>query len=124
VHSGLFGGAAPDALVGLVRILAALHDERGGTAVPGQYETEWIGEGALASAAGRGRPAGEIGCGGSIPLVAALSRTWPRADVVLWGVQEMVRARIHGCDESVDPAELERMVVAQARLLSVLGGRG
>jgi acetylornithine deacetylase/succinyl-diaminopimelate desuccinylase-like protein len=35
VHSGAFGGAAPDALVCLIRILATLHDSRGDVAVPG-----------------------------------------------------------------------------------------
>ena len=33
VHSGMFGGAAPDALVALIRILATLHDARGNVAV-------------------------------------------------------------------------------------------
>ena len=35
VHSGTFGGAAPDALVALVRMLATLHDAKGDVAVPG-----------------------------------------------------------------------------------------
>jgi acetylornithine deacetylase/succinyl-diaminopimelate desuccinylase-like protein len=35
VHSGAFGGPAPDALVCLIRILATLHDSRGDVAVPG-----------------------------------------------------------------------------------------
>ncbi|MFQ5948404.1 MAG: dipeptidase, partial [Acidimicrobiia bacterium] len=35
VHSGQFGGAFPDALTVLVRLLATLHDERGEVAVPG-----------------------------------------------------------------------------------------
>ena len=35
VHSGMFGGAAPDALVALIRILATLHDARGNVAVQG-----------------------------------------------------------------------------------------
>jgi acetylornithine deacetylase/succinyl-diaminopimelate desuccinylase-like protein len=35
VHSGTFGGAAPDALVALVRMLATLHNARGDVAVPG-----------------------------------------------------------------------------------------
>jgi cysteinylglycine-S-conjugate dipeptidase len=34
-HSGGFGGAAPDALTGLCRLLATLHDERGVVAVEG-----------------------------------------------------------------------------------------
>jgi acetylornithine deacetylase/succinyl-diaminopimelate desuccinylase-like protein len=35
VHSGSFGGAAPDALVSLVQMLATLHDAQGNVAVPG-----------------------------------------------------------------------------------------
>jgi len=37
VHSGMFGGAAPDALVALIRCLATLHDARGNVAVPGLH---------------------------------------------------------------------------------------
>ncbi len=35
VHSGLYGGAAPDGLTALVRLVATLHDEAGDVAVPG-----------------------------------------------------------------------------------------
>jgi acetylornithine deacetylase/succinyl-diaminopimelate desuccinylase-like protein len=35
VHSGMFGGAVPDALTTLCRLLATLHDESGDVAVPG-----------------------------------------------------------------------------------------
>jgi acetylornithine deacetylase/succinyl-diaminopimelate desuccinylase-like protein len=35
VHSGMFGGAVPDALTTLCRLLATLHDEAGDVAVPG-----------------------------------------------------------------------------------------
>ncbi|MGH3737407.1 MAG: dipeptidase [Micromonosporaceae bacterium] len=35
VHSGMYGGAAPDALSSLCRVLATLHDEAGDVAVPG-----------------------------------------------------------------------------------------
>lgn len=35
MHSGMFGGPAPDALVALTRMLAGLHDERGNVAVGG-----------------------------------------------------------------------------------------
>lgn len=34
VHSGLYGGPLPDALTVLARLLATLHDERGGVAIP------------------------------------------------------------------------------------------
>ncbi len=35
VHSGMFGGAVPDALTSLVRLLATLHDDAGDVAIPG-----------------------------------------------------------------------------------------
>ena len=35
VHSGMWGGAVPDALTAMVRLLATLHDEHGAVAVPG-----------------------------------------------------------------------------------------
>jgi acetylornithine deacetylase/succinyl-diaminopimelate desuccinylase-like protein len=35
VHSGMFGGAVPDAITPLIRTLASLHDDAGDVAVPG-----------------------------------------------------------------------------------------
>ncbi|HKD97879.1 MAG TPA: dipeptidase [Micromonosporaceae bacterium] len=44
MHSGMFGGAAPDALAALVRILATLRDEHGNTTVTGLDNTQtWSG---------------------------------------------------------------------------------
>jgi acetylornithine deacetylase/succinyl-diaminopimelate desuccinylase-like protein len=43
VHSGIFGGPAPDALVALIRMLATLHDEQGDVAVPGLFSGPWSG---------------------------------------------------------------------------------
>jgi cysteinylglycine-S-conjugate dipeptidase len=40
VHSGMFGGAVPDALIALVRLLASLHDDAGDVAVPGLVRTQ------------------------------------------------------------------------------------
>ncbi|MCX4695986.1 M20/M25/M40 family metallo-hydrolase [Streptomyces sp. NBC_01408] len=42
-HSGEFGGAAPDALLVLLRALATLHDARGDVAVPGLRREPWDG---------------------------------------------------------------------------------
>ena len=45
VHSGMFGGAAPDALMALVRMLATLHDDAGTTRVRGlANDMTWDGE--------------------------------------------------------------------------------
>lgn len=43
-HSGQYGGAAPDALVTLVRALASLWDANGDVAVDGLRREEWTGE--------------------------------------------------------------------------------
>ncbi|GAA0702101.1 dipeptidase [Kitasatospora atroaurantiaca] len=44
LHSGAFGGAAPDALQALVRVLATLHDELGDVAVKGlRADQTWPG---------------------------------------------------------------------------------
>jgi acetylornithine deacetylase/succinyl-diaminopimelate desuccinylase-like protein len=233
VHSGVFGGPAPDALMALVRLLATLHDDRGEVAVAGLTSYEWpgadlpedlyrvmaglppdvplLGSGTIASrlwsrpavnvigldapsvdrsstivvpharamvslriapgsdpaaelraltdhlraaapwgvtvelapmpvagafAAGTGgpaaaaarraladaygRPAAEVGSGGSIPLLPALQAAVPRAEFVLWGAEDTAASRIHGPDESVDLAELERCIVAQSLLFAYL----
>src|SRR3954447_22332625 len=44
-HSGQYGGAAPDALLAVVRALASLHDEHGDVAVAGLKRDEWTGRG-------------------------------------------------------------------------------
>jgi acetylornithine deacetylase/succinyl-diaminopimelate desuccinylase-like protein len=44
MHSGMFGGPAPDSLVGLIQVLASLHDEHGNTTVDGLDATQtWSG---------------------------------------------------------------------------------
>lgn len=43
VHSGLFGGAVPDALLALIKMLATMHDEAGNTVIPGLQGGDWEG---------------------------------------------------------------------------------
>jgi acetylornithine deacetylase/succinyl-diaminopimelate desuccinylase-like protein len=236
VHSGMFGGPAPDALMTMVKLLGTLHDDRGDVAVDGLKRLHWdgveyaeddyrdvagvladvpmigtgdvsemlwarpsinvvgldapsvadaanvliptasaivsarivpgqdpaearallaehlrkhspygvqveieeiqAGEGFTAERDGvgflaavdaleqaYGRRVGYVGQGGSIPLANVLSRTAPNGhgEVILWGAQDE-NARIHGIDESVDLAELERCVEQQVRFLQILGG--
>ncbi len=44
MHSGMFGGPAPDPVLGLIQMLASLHDEHGNTTVDGLDATQkWTG---------------------------------------------------------------------------------
>jgi acetylornithine deacetylase/succinyl-diaminopimelate desuccinylase-like protein len=54
-----------------------------------------------------------IGSGASIPLVSSLQKVAPGSAVVLWGAEDVALSRIHASDESVDPTEIEKMIVAQ-----------
>ena len=67
-----------------------------------------------------GRPPEEAGSGGSIPLLATLQQASPNAEFILWGPEDRAAARIHASDESVDPSEIEQMILAQAFLLQRL----
>jgi acetylornithine deacetylase/succinyl-diaminopimelate desuccinylase-like protein len=64
----------------------------------------------------------EAGSGGSIPLLETLQKAAPNAEFILWGPEDLAGARIHASDESVDPSEIERMILAQAFLLQRLAG--
>ncbi len=69
-----------------------------------------------------GKPPGEAGSGGSIPLPETLQQVAPSAGFILWGPEDLAAARIHASDESVEPSEIERMILAQAILLQQLAG--
>ena len=77
--------------------------------------------GALADAYGRA-PVTQ-GQGGSIPLCNALQRTYPDASIMLIGVEEP-GCQIHAPNESVAPAEIERIALAEALFLSRYGAAG
>ena len=67
-----------------------------------------------------GRLAVEIGAGGSIPLIDSLTAAVPDAEILLFGAQDPL-ARIHAPNESVDLAELERAVLAEALFIRNFG---
>ncbi|MEU4210781.1 dipeptidase [Streptomyces sp. NPDC026206] len=67
-----------------------------------------------------GKETTTTGQGGSIPTCDALQQTYPHAEIMLVGVEEP-RCLIHAPNESVDPAEIENMALAQALFLTGLG---
>ena len=84
VHSGMFGGAVPDALTALVRLLAGLHDEAGDITVPGLSSGEAAdldySEERLRQESGLLDGVSTIGTG---PL---LSRIWTRPSMTTIGI--------------------------------------
>jgi acetylornithine deacetylase/succinyl-diaminopimelate desuccinylase-like protein len=69
-----------------------------------------------------GKPAGDCGSGGSIPLLDILQDVSPKAQFVLWGAEDLAQSRIHASNESVDPNEVRDMILAQAIFLNKFGG--
>ncbi|KZF04492.1 MAG: dipeptidase [Rhodococcus sp. (in: high G+C Gram-positive bacteria)] len=67
-----------------------------------------------------GEPVVSAGQGGSIPLCNVLAQTFPKAEIILMGVEEPL-CRIHAPNESVDPREIENLAVAEALFLQKLG---
>ena len=63
------------------------------------------------------RPVTTEGQGGSIPLCNVLHETFPDAEIMLIGVEEP-RCLIHAPNESVDPAEIEHLALAEAVFLA------
>jgi acetylornithine deacetylase/succinyl-diaminopimelate desuccinylase-like protein len=68
-----------------------------------------------------GRSAVETGSGGSVPLVPVLARTFPDAEILIYGASDE-KSRYHSVDESVDLADLERAALAEALFLADLAG--
>jgi acetylornithine deacetylase/succinyl-diaminopimelate desuccinylase-like protein len=69
-----------------------------------------------------GRPAVEIGVGGSISFVAAITKLLPDAEILITGVEDP-DTRAHGTNESLHLATFERACLAEALLLARLGQR-
>jgi cysteinylglycine-S-conjugate dipeptidase len=63
-----------------------------------------------------GRPMVTLGDGGSIPLCTAFADACPEAELILIGVEEPL-SLIHAPNESVDPAEIAAMALAEALFL-------
>ena len=127
VPPGLDARQAEEALVAHLRSVAPWHVKVEVEAEPpGQpfrattggpaYETM---DGALEAA--YGRPVTTQGVGGSIPLCNVLSETFPKAEIILLGVEEPT-CLIHAPNESVDPGEIERIALSEALFLERYAG--
>jgi acetylornithine deacetylase/succinyl-diaminopimelate desuccinylase-like protein len=62
----------------------------------------------------------DMGVGGSIPFIAEFLEAFPDASVLVTGVEDP-DTRAHGADEGLHLAEFERVVLAEALLLTRLG---
>jgi acetylornithine deacetylase/succinyl-diaminopimelate desuccinylase-like protein len=84
VHSGLFGGAAPDALMALIKLLAQITDDDGTCAIPGILSGEWAGaeysEEMLRTNAGVLDGVDLVGTGG------VASRLWSKPSISVLGI--------------------------------------
>ncbi|MFC6238074.1 M20/M25/M40 family metallo-hydrolase [Longivirga aurantiaca] len=121
-HSGQFGGAAPDALLALLRGLATLHDDAGDVAVEGLRRVEWDGGGpdeeefrALAGLAdgmdlvGTGTLGSRVWSG---PAITVIGMDTPTVAGSLNAVQDYARAKLNvRVHPAQDPAEAQRLVV-------------
>jgi acetylornithine deacetylase/succinyl-diaminopimelate desuccinylase-like protein len=62
----------------------------------------------------------DVGVGGSIPFIADLLEVFPDAAILVTGVEDP-DSRAHGANESVHLGELQKVVLAEALLLTKIG---
>jgi acetylornithine deacetylase/succinyl-diaminopimelate desuccinylase-like protein len=125
-HSGQYGGAAPDALLALLRALASLHDDHGDVAVKGLRREEWAGAGpseeefrALAEVAD-GMPLIGTGTLGSRvwsgPAITVIGIDVPPVDGALNAVSPHARAKLNiRVHPEQDAAEAQAAVIRHLR---------
>jgi acetylornithine deacetylase/succinyl-diaminopimelate desuccinylase-like protein len=104
-HSGSYGGAAPDALLALIRALASLHDEKGDVAVAGLRREAWPGaieeDDVFRAAAGVEPGAPLFGTGGlgerllTGPAITVTGIDAPPVDGAANAVQPYARAKLN-----------------------------
>ncbi|MEU6232106.1 dipeptidase [Kitasatospora sp. NPDC047058] len=122
VPPGTDAGAAADALTAHLKAAAPwgahVEVEREGTGSPFRAATDGPAYAALdrAMREAYGKPVSYLGQGGSIPLCNVLASAFPDAELILMGVEEP-RCLIHAPNESVDPAEIEKMALVEALFL-------
>jgi cysteinylglycine-S-conjugate dipeptidase len=123
VPPGMDAQHAQDALIAHLHAVTPWHAkveiEREAPGQPFTASTDGPAYAAMRHALGQayGRPATTEGAGGSIPLCNVLHETFPDAEIMLIGVEEP-RCLMHAPNESVDPAEIEHMALAEALFLA------
>jgi acetylornithine deacetylase/succinyl-diaminopimelate desuccinylase-like protein len=121
-HSGMYGGAAPDALLAVMRALASLHDENGDVAVPGLRRNEWDGGGPdeqefgeLAEIVGDQPLIGTGTLGSRVwsgPAITVIGIDAPSVDHALNAVSPYARAKLNvRVHPEQDPLEAQAAVV-------------
>lgn len=125
-HSGQYGGAAPDALLALVRALSTLHDENGDVAVTGLRREEWTGGGPdeaefrdLAEIVGDQPLVGTGTLGSRVwsgPAITVIGVDAPPVEGALNAVQPFARAKLNvRVHPEQDPVEAQTAVVEHLR---------
>ncbi len=123
VHSGMFGGPAPDPMTAMVRLLASLHDDAGDVAVAGLAPIPYDGvdypEDAYREVAGVLEGVGLVGTGSiaerlyARPSLTVVGIDAPAVAVAPNAVLPSVRAKISiRVAPGQDPAEAQRAVAA------------
>jgi cysteinylglycine-S-conjugate dipeptidase len=131
-HSGMYGGAAPDALLALMRALVSLHDDNGDVAVAGLRRNEWTGGGpdeaefAELAEVVDGAPLMGTGTLGSRvwtgPAITVIGVDVPSVDNSLNAVSPYARAKLNiRVHPQQDPKEAQAAVVEHLRLAMPFG---
>jgi acetylornithine deacetylase/succinyl-diaminopimelate desuccinylase-like protein len=106
LHSGQFGGAAPDALLALIRLLATLHDAEGAVAVAGLQEGRWPG--APMPEADFRRQAGVLDGVALVGAGSVADRLWARHAISVLGIDA---PPVDGAGNIVIPAARAKVAV-------------
>lgn len=133
VHSGMFGGAATDALAALIRMLATLRDEHGNTTVPGiRADQVWQGlpydEETYRTDAGLLEGAQRLGSGTvgdqlfARPVITVLGIDAPPVVGAVTAVQAKAAAKLNlRVPPGEDPAQLRDALIAHLHAVAPWG---
>lgn len=105
LHSGLFGGAAPDALVAMIQLLGSMYDETGATVIEGLDSYAWPGDENLDEAEFRA----SAGVVDGVELSGSghlASRLWSRPAATVIGIDA---PRVAGASNIVIPQATARV---------------